>query len=77
MSKLHISSTPHIHQKGSSTRNIMLDVVIAMLPATIAGIVIFGISALWTVLICVISAVVAEYVFNLSAPLPSAIFPLW
>ena len=65
MSKLHISSTPHIHQKGSSTRNIMLDVVIAMLPATIAGIVIFGISALWTVLICVISAVVAEYVFNL------------
>ena len=65
MSKLHISSTPHIHQKGSSTRNIMLDVVIAMLPATIAGIVIFGISALWTVLSCVISAVVAEYVFNL------------
>jgi electron transport complex protein RnfD len=67
MSKLHISSTPHIHQKGSSTRNIMLDVVIAMLPATIAGIVIFGISALWTVLTCVISAVVAEYVFNLCA----------
>ncbi|MBR5264229.1 MAG: RnfABCDGE type electron transport complex subunit D [Clostridia bacterium] len=67
MSKLHISSTPHIHQKGSSTRNIMLDVVIAMLPATIAGIVIFGISALWTVLTCVISAVVAEWLFNLCA----------
>lgn len=65
MSKLHISSTPHIHQKGSSTRNIMLDVVIAMLPATIAGIVIFGISALWTVLTCVISAVLAEFLFNL------------
>ena len=40
MGKLHISSTPHIHQKGSSTRNIMLDVVIAMLPATVAGIII-------------------------------------
>ena len=65
MSKLHISSTPHIHQKGSSTRNIMLDVVIAMLPATVAGIVIFGISALWTVLTCVISAVLAEFLFNL------------
>ena len=39
MPKLHISSTPHIHQKGSSTRCIMLDVVIAMLPATVAGIV--------------------------------------
>jgi electron transport complex protein RnfD len=45
----------------------MLDVVIAMLPATIAGIVIFGISALWTVLTCVISAVVAEWLFNLCA----------
>ena len=62
---LHISSTPHIHQKGSSTRNIMLDVVIAMLPATLAGILIFGIKALFTVLVCVASAVAAEYVFNL------------
>ena len=33
MPSLHISSTPHIHQTGASTRNIMLDVVIAMLPA--------------------------------------------
>ena len=65
MAKLHISSTPHIHQKGSSTRNIMLDVVIAMLPATVAGIVIFGLKALWTVLTCVVSAVLAEFFFNL------------
>ena len=65
MANLHISATPHIHQKGSFTRNIMLDVVIAMLPATVAGIVIFGIKALFTVLACVASAVVAEYVFNL------------
>ena len=65
MSQLHISSTPHIHQKGSSTRNIMLDVVIAMLPATVAGIIIFGIKALWIVLTCVASAVLAEYLFNL------------
>ena len=62
---LHISSTPHIHQKGSTTSNIMLDVVIAMLPATLAGILIFGIKALFTVLVCVASAVAAEYVFNL------------
>jgi electron transport complex protein RnfD len=43
----------------------MLDVVIAMLPATVAGIVIFGIGALWTVLTCVISAVLTEFIFNL------------
>ena len=65
MGKLHISPNPHIHQKGSTTQNIMLDVVIAMLPATIAGIVIFGISALWTVLVCVASAVLSEFLFNL------------
>ena len=62
---LHISSTPHIHQKGSTTRNIMLDVVIAMLPALIAGFVIFGIKALFTAFTCVATAVVAEYLFNL------------
>ena len=65
MGKLHISSTPHIHQKGSFTHSIMLDVVIAMLPATAAGIIIFGIKALYTVIACVISAVIAEFVFNL------------
>ena len=67
MGKLHISSTPHIHQKGSSTRNIMRDVVIALLPATVAGIIIFGLKALWVVLTCVASAVVAEVLFNLIA----------
>jgi len=67
MTKLHISSTPHIHQKGASTRNIMRDVVISLIPAAIAGIVIFGISALWTILVCVASAVLAEYIFNLCA----------
>ncbi len=63
--KLHISMQPHIHQKGSSTRNIMLDVVIAMLPATVAGIIIFGLNALWTVLTCVVTAVLGEFLFNL------------
>ena len=67
MGKLHISSTPHIHQKGSSTHNIMRDVVIAMLPAAIAGVIIFGIQALWIILTCVASAVLSEVIFNLIA----------
>ena len=65
MAKLHISSTPHIHQKGSYTSNIMLDVAIALLPATVVGVIFFGLSALWVVLTCVISAVLAEAIFNL------------
>ena len=67
MGKLHISSTPHIHQKGSSTHNIMRDVVIAMLPAAIAGVIIFGLKALWIILTCVASAVLSEVIFNLIA----------
>ena len=65
MANLHISSTPHIHQKGSFTSKIMLDVAIALLPATIVGIIFFGLSALWVVLTCVASAVLAEAIFNL------------
>ena len=67
MANLHISSTPHIHQKGSSTHNIMRDVVIAMLPAAIAGVIIFGLKALWVILTCVASAVLSEVIFNLIA----------
>ena len=66
MAKLHVSLNPHIHEKGASTRNIMLDVVIAMLPATVAGIIIFGLKALWLSLTCVASAVLAEFLFNLA-----------
>ena len=68
MGKLHISSTPHIHQKGSSTHNIMRDVVIAMLPAAIAGVIIFGLQALVVIFTCVASAVLSEVIFNLIAP---------
>ncbi len=65
MSKLHISPAPHIHQKGGFTANIMLDVTIALLPAAIAGVVIFGIQALLIILTCVASAVLSEYLFNM------------
>ena len=39
MTSLHVSSTPHIHQRGSSTQRIMLDVLIALVPAAAAGVV--------------------------------------
>ena len=41
--KLHISVSPHIHSKNS-TQRIMLDVLISLLPAAIAGVVIGGTS---------------------------------
>lgn len=64
MEKLHVSVSPHIHGK-KTTQGIMLDVIIALLPATIAGIVLFGINALFVVATCVISAVACELLFNI------------
>ena len=64
MNKLRVSSSPHIRSEAS-TQRIMLDVVIALLPTTVAGAVIFGIRALAVILACVLSAVLAEFVFDL------------
>ena len=72
MKKLFFSEAPHIHS-GDTTQKIMLDVVIAMIPASIAGVVIFGLKALWIILTCVASAVLAELLFNLACGKKSTI----
>ena len=41
MNDLNVSAAPHINS-GVSTRNIMLDVIIALIPASIMGIIYFG-----------------------------------
>ena len=64
MEKLITSASPHIHS-GASTRRIMLDVIIALLPAAIASAVIFGMRANVILLTCIVSAVLAEFLFNL------------
>ncbi len=63
---LTLSVSPHIHS-GKSTSRIMLDVIIALLPATIAGIVIFGLQSLLVVAVCLVSCVGFEALFNLIA----------
>ena len=64
MNQLIVSSSPHVRAQDT-TQRIMLDVLIALLPTTIAGILIYGIGAMLVVLSCVCSALVAEYLFNL------------
>lgn len=61
---LHLSASPHIHC-GRSTSSIMRDVLIALLPATVAGTVIFGWRSLLVVAVCVASCVILEALFNL------------
>ena len=60
---LHISTGPHIRTR-ESTRSLMLDVLIALLPTTAAGIYLFGLRAVWVLAVSVASAVIAEYVWQ-------------
>ena len=75
MKQLHVSNAPHIHS-GDSTQKIMLDVVIAMFPAAVVSVVLFGLKALWIIATCVITAVLAEYLFNLACGKKSTIHDL-
>ena len=59
-----MATGPHIHSKDNS-RRIMLDVIIALLPAAVAAIILYGLPALWMILACVVSAVASEILFNL------------
>ena len=72
MSLLHISSSPHIHTKRNTT-NIMLDVVISLLPATLAGFLLFGLRALSVVLMCIAVCVISESLFNKIAKKPDTV----
>lgn len=60
---MKISSSPHIRDKETTT-NIMGQVIVFLMPATIFGIYNFGIPALVTVLITVISCVIFEAGFQ-------------
>ena len=64
MNKLfNVSSSPHV-RCGVTTKNIMYDVAIAMLPATIWGVMQFGLYSLLVVAVTVLSCVLSEYVFE-------------
>ncbi len=60
---LNVSSSPHVRSKVS-TKNIMYDVAIAMVPALIWGVMQFGFYSLLVVAATVASCVLSEYVFE-------------
>ena len=61
MRNLITTASPHIHD-GSSTRSIMLDVIIALTPTLIAATILFGPQALVLAAVTVFSAVLFEMV---------------
>ncbi len=63
MDRLVVSSSPHIRTRDTIS-SIMLDVIISLMPATLAGIYFFGYRALAVILTSVAASVLAEYLYQ-------------
>ena len=66
---LHISTGPHLRAKDD-TQRLMLDVLIALCPATAASIYFYGVKAALIILVSVAAAVLSEYVWQRLAHKP-------
>lgn len=62
--KLTVASSPHI-RGNFRTNRIMLDVVLALLPALAVGVFVLGIQSLLVAAVCIAAAVVAEWLYSL------------
>ena len=59
--KLVVSASPHLRNKTTTTK-IMLDVIIALIPAFIASIILFGPRVLAVTATTIVTAVLSEYI---------------
>ena len=75
MSKLRISSSPHI-RSGASTQKIMADVLIALIPCGIASVLVFGTGSLLIIAVSVAASVLSEYISRRVMKRPNSISDL-
>ncbi len=61
MSKLFVSSSPHIRSKRT-TQKIMLDVIIGLIPAAFISVILFGFNALLLIAVSVLTCVLTEFI---------------
>lgn len=69
----NVSISPHVREQ-STTKAIMRDVAIALLPVLAFGVYQFGLRALMVIAICVVTCVVSELLFELIAKKPITVF---
>lgn len=69
----NVSESPHVREQ-STTKAIMRDVVIALLPILAFGVYHFGLDALKVIVIGVVTCVVCELLFELIAKKPITVF---
>ncbi len=75
MNKLIVEPSPHI-RSAMNTQKVMLNVIIAMLPALAAATIIFGIKALVLTVICCACCVLFEWLFCKVTKKPSTVSDL-
>ena len=73
--KLKMNNSPH-KLSNNSTKTIMRDVIIALMPALIAGVIFFGLYALMIVCITVLTCVASEFIYNKIRKKPVTVFDL-
>lgn len=61
--KLSVTSSPHL-RSGATSKRIMIDVCLALLPAGIAGIILFGTGAAKLIVVSVVSCLLAEFLYQ-------------
>lgn len=71
----HVSTSPHAVAQDT-TQKIMRDVIIALIPATVWGIWLFGAHAALVVLLCVVASVTTEYIWNYCMKKPQTVSDL-
>ncbi len=64
MSLLHVSESPHVRSKKNTTQRIMLDVFIALIPASAFGVYNFGVPALIRLLVGIFACVAFEAIYQ-------------
>lgn len=69
---LTVSASPHTKSTGTVT-GIMLDVIIALIPAAFAGVAVFGFRAAVVIAVCIISCVCFEYISRKIMKRPSTV----
>lgn len=72
---LNVSSSPHV-RSNDTTKSLMTDVCIAMLPATAYGVFQFGLNALLVIIVTVAACVLSEYAFEKLMNKPITIYDM-
>ncbi|MFA5104332.1 MAG: RnfABCDGE type electron transport complex subunit D [Candidatus Margulisiibacteriota bacterium] len=69
---LSVSVSPHIYDR-QTTKSLMRDVLIALIPAAIASFYFFGMRALLVILVSILGCVISEWIFQKIIKKPSSI----